>query len=406
MANKKLPRTSADRVVPFCRLLLQTTMVNRKAIGLLLLFLLSVATDGQAIYPDSLDTGLFEPFASFEENWLQDNEMPSSLWYGASSGSKLSPPFLDPTLAGSCTNTTTIVCTGCRRVRVCIPGVIDQSLLPENNCPPSTYCNTLGPGMGGTCLATVDPTFPECSYTAGIDDFLESRTGMLCTGLGVFPDPVDCRKFHYCTSVGGYSRPFKCPADYVYNPKKKSCSRSSQCRTVQCRSNARSIFIPFPQDANYYAYCNYNRNRDRPTLRNVLVYKCAEGSEFNTLSNSCVFKCPREGFLAKPGDPSKFYWCRKVGGSLLGYEQVCPGVGSIFSARLGICLPPPVITTTTPVTSSTMSAMSETSSSTPITEEQTESSTVSTEASTVAGDTPVRLPPWPKWPSISVSSLV
>uniref|UniRef100_A0A182W881 Chitin-binding type-2 domain-containing protein n=1 Tax=Anopheles minimus TaxID=112268 RepID=A0A182W881_9DIPT len=353
-------------------------------------FVLAVKTHGQEIYPDYFEASMLDPLASSEENVLQGNEMPSSLWYDAPSSFRLSSPFIDKTLTGSCTNTTTIVCTGCRRVRVCIPGISDQSLLPENNCPPSTFCHTLGQGMGGACLTTVDPMFPECRYPAGLGENNEelggSSFGILCTGMGVFPDPLDCRKFHYCTSVGRYARPFKCPSEYVYNSKKKSCSRNTQCRTVQCRPNGRSIFVSFPQDSKYYAYCNYKRTSNRSTLKNVIVYTCAEGSEFDALSNSCVFKCPREGFLAKPGDASKFYWCRKVRGNLFGYEQVCPGQGSIFSPKLGICLPPPAITTSdTP--STTMLMFSETSSPTSTTAEQTESTTISTNP-TLAADTP------------------
>uniref|UniRef100_A0A1I8JUG5 Chitin-binding type-2 domain-containing protein n=1 Tax=Anopheles funestus TaxID=62324 RepID=A0A1I8JUG5_ANOFN len=396
-------------------------MDKRKAVSLLLPLALAVATHGQEMYPDYLETSVLDPLALSEENVMQDNEMPGALWYGAPSGFQLSPPFIDKTLSGSCTNASTIVCTGCRRVRVCIPGISDQSLLPENNCPPSTYCHTLGQGMGGACMATVDPLFPECKYSAGFGEnnglIGGSKFGILCTGLGVFPDPLDCRKFHYCTSVGSYARPFKCPSEYVYNSKKKTCSRNTPCRTIQCRPNGRSIFLPFPQDSKYYAYCNYHRIRNRSTLKNIIVYKCAEGSEYNVLSNSCVFNCPREGFLAKPGDASKFYWCRKVNGNVFGYEQVCPGVGSIFSPKLGICLPPPEITTTN-ISSTTTPMMSETSSSstttttttttatTPTTTQaQTESPLIPTDA-TIVMDTPVQLPPWPKWPSISVSSLL
>ncbi|XP_052890141.1 uncharacterized protein LOC128298433 [Anopheles moucheti] len=383
----------------------QTVMDKRKAVSLLLMLVLVVVTQGQEMYPDYMETNEFDPLTSSEENVMQDNEMPSSLWYDAASGFHLSPPFIDKTLSGNCSNTTTIVCTGCRRVRVCIPGISDQSLLPENNCPPSTYCHTLSQGMGGACLAKADSMFPECRYTAGFGghsgEIGGTRFGILCTGLGVFPDPLDCRKFHYCTSIGNYARPFKCPSEYVYNSKKKTCSRNAQCRTIQCRPNGRSIFLPFPQDSEYYAYCNYKRIRNRSTLRNVIVYKCAEGSEFNVLSNSCVFQCPREGFLAKPGDSSKFYWCRKVSGKLFGYEQVCPGLGSMFSPKLGICLPPPMITTTE-MPSTTMSTMSETASAT---ETQSEMTTSTTDPTMVA-DTPVHLPPWPKWPSISVSSLL
>ncbi|EAL41044.2 AGAP010360-PA, partial [Anopheles gambiae str. PEST] len=219
-------------------------------------------------------------------------------------------------------------CADCRTVKICS---YDQTVLTSYKCqdvePDKPYC--VGSGI---CSSDYD------SESACV--------GLLCTGLGVFPDPQDCMKFHYCTSVGSYARLFKCPSGYVYNSKKKTCSRNTRCQTVRCRPNGRSIFIPFPQDPTYYAYCNYNRRRNRPVLRNVVVYKCTEGSEFNSLSNSCVFKCSREGFLPKPGDPTKFYWCRRVSGNLFGYEQVCPGLGSLFSAKLGICLPPLVTTTT------------------------------------------------------------
>ncbi|XP_040168046.1 uncharacterized protein LOC120902978 [Anopheles arabiensis] len=371
-------------------------MVKYRTVCLCLMLVLG-ASNGQGIYPDYLDTNLFDPQSSSEEMISPDNDVPSSLWYSTSYSLPLSPQFIDRNLTGSCTNTSTIVCTGCRRVRVCIPGISDQSLLPENNCPSGTYCNSIDAGTRGACLATVDPLFPECRYTTGIGEGnganSGNKVGLLCTGLGVFPDPQDCMKFHYCTSVGSYARLFKCPSGYVYNSKKKTCSRNTRCQTVRCRPNGRSIFIPFPQDPTYYAYCNYNRRRNRPVLRNVVVYKCTEGSEFNSLSKSCVFKCSREGFLPKPGDPTKFYWCRRVSGNLFGYEQVCPGLGSLFSAKLGICLPP-LVTTTTEMSQ----MMSESSSTTELIDQQTESSNLPT-----GSDEPVQLPPWPQWSSFPVS---
>uniref|UniRef100_A0A1Y9HB83 Chitin-binding type-2 domain-containing protein n=1 Tax=Anopheles farauti TaxID=69004 RepID=A0A1Y9HB83_9DIPT len=363
-----------------------------------LLFVLLTVAHGQEFYQDYLDMN--DPQGSSVDDLLQANDVPSSLWFGSSSSSQLSPPFIDKTLTGTCSNTSAIVCTGCRRVRVCIPGISDEALLPENDCPPSTYCHTLAGGMGA-CLATIDPLFPECRASVEMGGGGGS-VGILCTGAGVFPDPLDCRKFHYCTTVGRYARAFKCPSKYVYNSKKQTCSRNTPCRTVQCRPNGRSIFLPYPPDPAYYAYCNYHRIRRHPILRNIVMYKCAEGAEFNAQANSCVFKCTREGFMAKTGEPSKFYWCRKVGGKLFGYEQVCPGVGSTFSARFGICLPPPPMTTTTPVTP----MITENSTTSVLPPDVPPDSTISNTDPTLAADTPVQLPPWPQWTSIPVSSLL
>uniref|UniRef100_A0A182F454 Uncharacterized protein n=1 Tax=Anopheles albimanus TaxID=7167 RepID=A0A182F454_ANOAL len=258
----------------------------------------------QDIYSDYTEDDGFD-YGSSEVNAL-DESAPTTSAFWFNSNDQLAPPFIDTSLTASCTNTSRIVCTGCRRVRICIPGISDPSLLPEQNCPPSTYCHSLPFNLGGACLPTVDLQFPECR-SAGATN----RAGILCTGLGVFPDPTDCRRFHYCTVLGDYSRPFRCPRDYVYNSLKKTCSRSTTCRTVTCRPNARSIFVPYPLNPAYYAYCNYNRFGFPPVLRNILMYKCESGAEFNAVANGCVYKCKREGFFAKPSDPSKFYWCRK-----------------------------------------------------------------------------------------------
>ncbi|XP_050093833.1 mucin-5AC-like [Anopheles aquasalis] len=376
----------------------------------------------QDIYADYTEDNGFD-YGSSEANAL-DESVPAASTFWFNSDAQLSPPFIDTSLTQNCTNTSRIVCTGCRRVRICIPGISDPSMLPEQNCPPSTYCHSLPFNLGGACLPTADLQFPECRNSAS------NKASILCTGLGVFPDPTDCRRFHYCTVQGQNSKPFRCPRDYVYNSLKKTCSRSTTCRTITCRPNARSIFVPFPQNPAFYAYCSYNRFGFPPVLRNILMYKCESGAEFNPVANGCVFKCKREGFFAKPSDPTKYYWCRKVRGKLLGYEQVCPGQGTVFNPRLGICVPQlaptsPATTTTTvmetttptpttPLPTTPLSTDSSTTiTTTTTTPAPTDSTTAllssSTDAPSTTGlmaDIPVSFPSWPRLPSLSISQLL
>ncbi|XP_053674749.1 uncharacterized protein LOC128725052 [Anopheles nili] len=339
--------------------------------------------DSYEINVGDTETAVFNHYSSSEEDYLQANEVPSSDLIGSSTISELSRPFIDKSLTGKCSNVSSFVCTGCRRIRVCIAHINDESMLPETNCPPSTYCNTLAQDMGGACLAVPDVQFPECTRTQQVDES-GFKTGKLCTGKGVFPDPQDCRKFFKCTQAGNNGRPYKCPSGYVYNSKDQSCSRSARCHTVQCRSNGRTFFQAFPQDHRFYAFCNFYRSRNQSILKNVIMYKCDEGSEFNSIANTCVFKCHREGFMAKQGDPSKYFWCRKIHGQLFGYENVCPGgPGAMFSAKLGICLPPVEIPSL----------------------KQT-NNTLNSNNITTGADTPVQIPYWTQWASIPVSSLL
>ncbi|XP_058128572.1 uncharacterized protein LOC131292846 [Anopheles ziemanni] len=375
-------------------------MLNSVDPGFLFLVVLIVVSYGQEIYPDSIESSAEESFGVFEDNILQNGEPAGSFWQAPKKNEQLSPAFTDKSLSGNCTGTSAIACTGCRRVRVCIPGIRDPSMLPEINCPPSTYCHTLAFDMGGACLATIDPQFPECRGTADNSNSGQGTGSDLCTGLGVFPDPSDCHRFNLCTSIGGFARKYKCPSNYVYNSQKKSCSKSSRCRKIQCHPNVGSSFVGYPQDPKYYAYCNYERSGSQRVLKSIVMYRCSAGSEFNDLANGCVFKCPREGFFRKPGYPSRFYWCRKVRGNLFGYEQACPWPGSSFNHKLGICIPPPLTTTMAPITPITTAPTVATDSS------STSATTQPAPTTTPLADSPLVLPPWPQFSSLPVSSLI
>ncbi|XP_055532646.1 uncharacterized protein LOC129722865 [Wyeomyia smithii] len=197
------------------------------------------------------------------------------------------------------------VCANCTHIAVCVGSNSPRS------CPNSRpYCNTLG--EGDACLATPDPLYNECSH---------SPSGITCTSRGFFPDPIDCQKYHICASNSGTSDVYHCPDGYMFNLDTLVCERkteNSTCFRVNCSSD--TVLIPYAGSRQLYAYCDFSRNKETPTIH---MFRCPNMAEFD--GHFCRFRCPSEGRFANSNDPTMYYECTRSGPeqSLVGQLTRC-----------------------------------------------------------------------------------
>ncbi|XP_053686065.1 uncharacterized protein LOC128735606 [Sabethes cyaneus] len=194
------------------------------------------------------------------------------------------------------------VCANCTHIAVCVGNFAARP------CPESRpYCNSLA--EGDACLATPDPVYSECS---------NSQSGLTCTSRGFFPDPIDCRKYHLCTSDSGTSDVYHCPEGYLFNLDTLVCERqtvNSSCVRVNCSSDA--VLIPYAGSRQMYAYCDFSRN---PEVPKIYMFRCPNRAIFD--GHFCRFQCPSEGAFANSNNPTMYYDCKRTGPKQTLVEQL------------------------------------------------------------------------------------
>ncbi|XP_062555447.1 uncharacterized protein LOC134220405 [Armigeres subalbatus] len=213
-------------------------------------------------------------------------------------------------------------CNDCNEVLICL-GASEDTRDCSVTSPSTPYCSN------GACSAMPDSS-ADC-----LPD------GIVCTGVGFFPDPKNCQLYHYCEKVSDKSSVYECPPNYVYNAETSLCKQSSQakdCITIQC--DLSKIFVSYGTSKKYYAFCQY----DGTTVKSISILKCGDNSSFD--GTTCVFKCPAAGNYAH-ADPSKYYQCYSSGGQLVYTVQSCT-TGKNFDQSLKVCIT--AVTTTTVAT--------------------------------------------------------
>ena len=191
-----------------------------------------------------------------------------------------------------------------------------------------------------------------------------------CLDDGVFPDPLNCKKYYYCSSdgEGGFvADEFECSNYYVFDP---SAPREEYCRftwnrycvTANCQGKTKNILLNYPflstARGQVVAVCRGNKK--------PLIVRCAEGltAKLDTLPVECVVNCRGAGKYEYADDSSKYYECVFTGRFYEARVKSCFR-NYIFDKKSKQCVlspfpttlaPPtttPVETTTTPVETTT-----------------------------------------------------
>lgn len=174
----------------------------------------------------------------------------------------------------------------------------------------------------GFCIPDVIPTDPPGPSVAPHPPTYD------CTGEGFFPDPDDCKKYHYCLAANLLVTSYTCPTDYVYNANNRNCilqESPEQCVTITCQNP--DEFVVYSANPQYYASCDANLKAS--------VRRCAFREEFDVASGKCQFTCQSDGYF--PGySPVEFFFCY-FRSSLALIRMTCPD-GMIFDTDTHICV--------------------------------------------------------------------
>ncbi|XP_058461952.1 uncharacterized protein LOC131436961 [Malaya genurostris] len=203
-------------------------------------------------------------------------------------------------------------------------------------------CTTVGICIGNTLISadcSITKATPycnngQCSSVPATDCPIDTP-GITCTGEGTYPDPQQCRTYHYCSGTGETSDPYFCPTGYVFNPLTGICKKSSSasdCLVIKCP--AATGYGSYGTSKTYYGYCIYETG---PALSQILMYKCSTGATFD--GSNCVYKCSKVGNFANTNDKNTYYQCYVSSGKWVSELVKCPS-GKSFDASLQICVSP------------------------------------------------------------------
>ncbi|XP_055628632.1 salivary glue protein Sgs-3-like [Toxorhynchites rutilus septentrionalis] len=191
--------------------------------------------------------------------------------------------------------------------------------------------------------STKEPSTPQPSTVTPPPVITPSPDTIFCTGTGIYPDPYDCTKYHFCKATNGYSAIQRCPPIYVFNQVWAGSSGSPcipfmntpfYCVKLNCTESP--SVKRYGASTKYYANCSTNSTTGESKL---LIYKCDDGESFN--GAECVYTCPNEGLFPKIADPNKYYRCSWFGGQLMNSEESCPPK-KLFDVNVKACRTPKV----------------------------------------------------------------
>ncbi|XP_049814118.1 mucin-2-like isoform X2 [Schistocerca nitens] len=124
----------------------------------------------------------------------------------------------------------------------------------------------------------------EC--VEGASDCHSETDPITCTGVGLFPDPDDCTKFHICKAGGGPSTNRTCADDWAYNPLTGVCSEQltgSICSSLPIVCDGLADTDRFPGNPSIYYICVSDDGVEiYPSL-----YRCPHGGIYNPSTYQC-----------------------------------------------------------------------------------------------------------------------
>jgi hypothetical protein len=187
-----------------------------------------------------------------------------------------------------------------------------------------------------------------------------ATSDFVCTGEGVYPDPLDCKKYHYCYADAGVlkSQQGACSDRYVFDPDASDFCRYTNnyyctlpnCKNVNELKNLLFTYTFYPYNRQYVALCVPNAK--------PLVFKCDSNytPNLSTIPITCNFKCKSPGQFPVAGSTTQYYNC-----IYNDKNQLTPVLRSCFIGWTFVvdrCQPPPVVATTSTTASSTIASTS------------------------------------------------
>lgn len=183
-----------------------------------------------------------------------------------------------------------------------------------------------------------------------------------CTSEGVFPDPLNCKKFYNCIQDANaelFAEEYHCDNYYVFDPAAPNdmfCRLTFNrfCVVANCGGTIKNILLnyPFlaPSKGQIVASCRSNKK--------PLIFRCAEGfvAKLDTLPVECALICPRTDKVAFSCDESLYHECVFDGRQWLSEVKSCPQ-HSYFDAAQKQCLIKPTTTGGSSVSALTTLAM-------------------------------------------------
>lgn len=177
----------------------------------------------------------------------------------------------------------------------------------------------------------------------------------VCTSVGIFPDPYDCQKYHFCQQSGNSFGAINldCGGQSAYNPTTGQCSMTltdDVCRFNQYVCDHVGQKAVWPGNDNIFYICKETVSGNATHLYPTM-YRCSAEEIFNgtecvpapngnsnittlTPPTATPDDCPSFGLFPFPGDCSSYIFCDN---DLMPTVYKCPA-GTFFDSSLQGCV--------------------------------------------------------------------
>jgi len=263
---------------------------------------------------------------------------------------------------------------------VCTSSTASNTFCASDGCGSNELILCLGPNFGVSVNCSAQ--YPYCNEaTPGNAQCVEScGSDFSCTGEGIYPDPLDCKKFHFCQNVNNnlVSQSYSCQDRYVFDPDAATtnyCKYTNNfyCTLPKCGNsnqmkNVLFLYPFFPYNRQYVALCI-------PSSKPI-VFKCQDGyvADLSKIPVTCNFKCTSPGLFANHDDSAKYFECYYNSNSQLVMRQ-----GNCFPGYVFVKDRCVVKSTLAPITTSTST---QSTTLIPIQTESTTSNSAQTDSTT------------------------
>ncbi|XP_062550974.1 uncharacterized protein LOC134215900 [Armigeres subalbatus] len=224
-----------------------------------------------------------------------------------------------------------IICITCKTVARCIELNNSWQPVPVEECDADAgyFCNV---NEGG------------CSQRIGACNPAGQEGNFVCNTMGVFPDPFECEKYHFCYQNGQnlVSINMACE-NTAFSPTTGDCSlplNDTTCTIPQWNCSQAGEMNAWPGNNNIYYLCMAD-NRNGIRVLYPELYRCSANRVFN--GTRCVdrqtvpsqtYRCDSPGLYEDVTDCRYYYFCDA---NLVAQHIQCPS-GSYFDTRTSSCV--------------------------------------------------------------------
>ncbi|XP_065081934.1 uncharacterized protein LOC135704412 [Ochlerotatus camptorhynchus] len=229
-----------------------------------------------------------------------------------------------------------IICINCKTAAQCIFVNNAWQPVPFEDCDADAgfFCNV---NEGG------------CSQRVGACNPAGQEGNFVCNTMGVFPDPFDCEKYHFCYQNGQnlVSINMVCE-NTAFSPASGDCSlplNDMVCTTPQWNCTQAGEMNAWPGNSNIYYLCIADTRNGIRVLYPEL-FRCSANQVFS--EGRCVdrqtvpslpgednsYRCDSPGLFPDVTNCRHYYFCD---GNLSSQHLQCP-VGSYFQPQTSSCV--------------------------------------------------------------------